>query len=84
MSRYLHNEIGVEAIQYDGKNTPIIDAFISGYMDARGTRISHLIDRRGTCNVSPGDYIVKDRSGRFFVYDEKEFKENFTEVDSNG
>lgn len=38
----------------------------------------------GTCNISPGDYIVKDRSGRFFVYDEKEFKENFTEVDSNG
>lgn len=88
----LQKESQLGVVRWNGENIPLIDAFIDGAVTIKNgfnkEKTLILTDHRRnyevTYYVHLGDYIVKDKNGRFTVYDEEEFNEKFTEVSDNG
>lgn len=91
--QYRQREAVVDAVQWtgSGSSTDRVLDFASGFamvqkrsMNKAGVwkvhNLSVFVGGQSYRLIEPGDYVVKDAKGRFYVYSAREFDELFEEI----
>lgn len=65
MGTYRKKPVEIEAIQYNGSNGKVIEAFIEGNFD-NTLNYPNIITLEGTMTVSIDDFVIKGVKGEFY------------------